>query len=223
LNAKQFIIEIERDIPFLDAVRALFVQNCVYWPMPTDFMIDDRQPGLTMFFHAVSLYAVIRLVKPKIVVETGGTPGKSSAFMLRAMERNGFGELWTVDLPPSKTAVTRLPRTDLVQFRVLPPGKSSGWAVPDWLKTRQHTVLGVSQEKLPPLLKSLNIIDIFIHDSDHSYEHMLWEFETAWPHIRSGGLLLSDDAWDNNAFVEFCESKHVIPYWFLNQAGTIKP
>jgi predicted O-methyltransferase YrrM len=44
---------------------------------------------------------------------------------------------------------------------------------------------------------------MFIHDSLHTYEHMLWEFETAYPLIRPGGLLVSDDALWNNAFHDF--------------------
>ena len=32
---------------------------------------------------------------------------------------------------------------------------------------------------------------------------MFWEFRQAYPHLRSGGLLLSDDAKWNPAFLEF--------------------
>jgi len=42
-----------------------------------------------------------------------------------------------------------------------------------------------------------------IHDSLHTYEHMLWEFRQAYPHLPAGGLLFSDDAKWNSAFPEF--------------------
>ena len=75
----------------------------------------------------------------------------------------------------------------------LPKGLSAGWCVPDWLKSRQHLLLGRAEELLASLLEELGEIDVFIHDSLHTYEHMTWEFETAWPYIREGGFLWSDD------------------------------
>ena len=36
-------------------------------------------------------------------------------------------------------------------------------------------------------------IGLFFHDSLHTREHMLFEFETAWPHLAGGGYLVADD------------------------------
>jgi len=49
-------------------------------------------------------------------------------------------------------------------------------------------------------------MDIFIHDSLHTYEHMKFEFEEAYPHLRANGFLISDDASWNSAFAEFVQS-----------------
>ncbi|PYJ73928.1 MAG: hypothetical protein DME72_04570 [Verrucomicrobia bacterium] len=46
-------------------------------------------------------------------------------------------------------------------------------------------------------------IDMFLHDSSHSYRHMLWEFHEFWPWLRDGGLLVSHDVNLNAAFPEF--------------------
>ena len=46
-------------------------------------------------------------------------------------------------------------------------------------------------------------IDMFLHDSSHSYQHMLWEFRQFWPRLRDGGLLVSHDVQMNAAFPEF--------------------
>jgi predicted O-methyltransferase YrrM len=46
-------------------------------------------------------------------------------------------------------------------------------------------------------------IDMFLHDSSHSYRHMLWEFRQFWPRLRDGGLLVSHDVQMNAAFPEF--------------------
>jgi cephalosporin hydroxylase len=44
---------------------------------------------------------------------------------------------------------------------------------------------------------------MFLHDSSHSYRHMLWEFRAFWPRLRDGGLLVSHDVHMNAAFPEF--------------------
>ena len=48
-------------------------------------------------------------------------------------------------------------------------------------------------------------MDCFYHDSEHSYEHMVWEFTQAYPCIRPGGLLLSDDITSSGAWDAFTE------------------
>jgi hypothetical protein len=35
---------------------------------------------------------------------------------------------------------------------------------------------------------------------------MMWEFETAYPHLLAGGILISDDAVWNNSFREFARN-----------------
>ena len=51
-------------------------------------------------------------------------------------------------------------------------------------------------------ISELGQVDIFIHDSNHTYADMKFEFEASYPHIRSAGLLLSDDTSFNTAFSE---------------------
>ena len=63
--------------------------------------------------------------------------------------------------------------------------------------------MGPSELILPGLLKELPLLDVFIHDSLHTYSHMMLEFETAFPFLRPSGLLLADDAMWNTAFPEF--------------------
>jgi hypothetical protein len=46
-------------------------------------------------------------------------------------------------------------------------------------------------------------IDMFLHDSSHSYRHMRWEFRQFWPRLRDGGMLVSHDVQMNAAFPEF--------------------
>ncbi len=216
----RYIREIEGDRALIRHLRDRYRRHTTYLPSPIDFMVDPTGGG-SMFFHCASLYVLVRVVRPHVVVETGGTPGKSSAFTLRALERNGTGELYTIDLPPvqSDASIIALGQS----HHVLPRGVAANWGVPDGLRDRHHLVLGPAQEHLPALLHRLQQIDIFIHDSDHSYDHMLWEFRTAFPHIRAGGYLWSDDIRANTAWQDFCGEQRLNCESFLGQGAVRKP
>lgn len=202
-----YLREVEDDAPFLAEVRGKMAQWTPYTPRAVDFMMAGRSGSV--FFNEVTLYAIVRALRPAIVVETGGTPGKSTAFILRAMECNGAGHLYTIDLPPAEVEGDKLLRRE-TYHQQRPAGAGSGWIVPDSLRGRHTTLLGKSTEHLPPLLKTLAHVDIFYHDSDHSYQNMTWEFETAWPRLQPGGLLLSDDVLANTSFFDFCRQRDLV-------------
>jgi hypothetical protein len=48
--------------------------------------------------------------------------------------------------------------------------------------------------------------DVFIHDSPHTEQHMLWEYKNGWPDIAQSELLLSDDIFWNPAMHRFFRS-----------------
>jgi len=129
------------------------------------------------------LYLLVRALQPEVVVETGVGAGCSSSSILLALEENARGHLHSIDLPSEK----RFEDGNIYQIREV------GCAVPDDLRHRWNLVLGDARDKLPPLLARLGVIDMFIHDSLHTEKHMMWEYETAWPHLRQGGVLLSHD------------------------------
>jgi len=133
-------------------------------------------------------YVTIRAFRPEIVVETGGANGVSSSYLLLAMEKNAAGRLHSIDIGEAS---------------YLPPGKTTGWIVPQFLKHRWDFRIGDSKVLLPRLVAELRATDVFIYDSLQVYDHMLWEYRTAYPYLRAGGLLFSDDALWNNAFPEF--------------------
>ena len=59
----------------------------------------------------------------------------------------------------------------------LPVGKNPGWLVSDELHKHWKLVLGKTEDTLPPVIKDLKKIDFFLHDSEHSYSNMLFEFK----------------------------------------------
>lgn len=69
--------------------------------------------------------------------------------------------------------------------------------------TGGRLTVGDSREQLRPLLSRLGQIDLFFHDSAHSYNVMLLEYNAAWSHLRQGGVLVSDDIDSSIAFRDF--------------------
>jgi len=172
-----------------------------------------------MPMHPIIYYALVRLVQPTLVVETGVCDGFSSRFLLLAMQRNGLGTLHSIDLPNQDVP---LGSEGARQTDILPSGRSTGWLVPAELRARWHLHLGDAKDLLPKLLPELDQIDIFIHDSLHTYEHMLFEFRTAWPYLCDGGILLSDDTDWNEAFAEFAAAVQCSPVMFNFRVGAIR-
>ncbi len=131
-------------------------------------------------------YLVCRLLNPTVVLETGVAYGVSSAFVLKALEENGRGTLYSVDLPPLRSEFERF----------------WGIVVPEELRSRWRLHRGSSARILPLLLEETRTVDLFVHDSLHTLRNMRREFDTVWPHLRNGGLLLADDVERNSAFGE---------------------
>jgi len=125
-------------------------------------------------------------MNPRIVVETGVASGLSSAYFLKALEDNGTGRLISIDMPnfeqkliqESSEYSTKSPEGNI------PQGKNPGWLIPNALRKRWTLKIGLVKNILVPTLDELGKIDIFFHDSEHTYENMMYEFRNAWPHIR---------------------------------------
>jgi predicted O-methyltransferase YrrM len=190
----------EKFIAQITGVSARQIRGYMDEPIATpDFaellqMAEQRFRGLSiesadLFAKKVLLqYAAARALAPERIVETGIANGVSSAYLLLAIRKNGNGRLHSIELG------------DPV---FLPAGAEPGWLVPAWLRVPWQVHIGDTRRLLPPLLAQLGAIDMFVHDSLHTYDHMLWEYEAAYPALRRGGLLLSDDALWNDAFRDF--------------------
>jgi predicted O-methyltransferase YrrM len=164
------------------------------------------------------LYSAVRIVRPKVVLETGVFDGVSSSLILRALERNAAGTLVSIDLP-AREMITDA--TDRMREGALPWHCDPGWIVPEGLRERYRLHLGDSKQLLPGLLKEYGQLDIFLHDSLHTYHHQFFEYEVAWPYLAQGGLLLSDDIFWSRAFHRFV-SKHKLQYLNAGNFGIVR-
>ena len=168
--------------------------------------------GAIGYVEGIYLYAVLRSLQPDVAVETGVANGFSTAFSLLALRENGRGRLHSIDLP-REAGRDYAPGTfyEGDGRAGIPPGAEPGWLIPEELKERWRLILGRSQEELPPLLERLDVIDSFMHDSEHYFECMWFEFQAAWPHLRPGGVLISDDVNSTEAFPRFAREQGKAP------------
>ena len=168
--------------------------------------------------NAILLYSLIREHRPETVVETGVCNGLSSSVILKALKDNDKGRLVSVDLPAKAGS------DDISEERtgaVIPPYKESGWVVPNHLRSRWTLNIGDTFKRTPAILNKLGAIDIFIHDSDHSYEGMMFEFSLAWRYLKESGYLLADNIDMSDAFDHFAEGKELKKYR-LGKMGLFK-
>ena len=153
---------------------------------PTSFLSwNDGDAALVR-----TIWCLIRLLRPKKIVETGVAHGVTSRFILTALERNGDGHLFSIDLPPLERA-----------WR-----KQIAIAVGDNYTDRWSYIKGSSRRRLPALLSQLGQIDLFIHDSLHSERNVLFEMGCAWRALRPGGALVVDDVDANWGFRSFTQA-----------------
>jgi predicted O-methyltransferase YrrM len=142
--------------------------------------------GVMGALDCATLYGLTRWLRPAVVVESGGFIGMSSAFILKAFadEKLATAKLYSIELSPEC---------------------DHGALIPDELRSTSDGFVPM-RGKAEDFLKRNEIpsvIDMFLHDSSHSYRHMLWEFRQFWPRLRDGGLLVSHDVQMNAAFPEF--------------------
>lgn len=148
-------------------------------------------------------YLACRQLRPRVVVETGVAYGVTSAYILQALEDNGYGELYSIDLPPlGKDAESYV-----------------GYVIPQYLKIRWKLRAGSARNILPQVLRETGDIDVFVHDSLHTYRHMKWEFQSALQALRPGGLLISDDIEVNRAFEEAISRPDVEQWVAIREEG----
>jgi predicted O-methyltransferase YrrM len=145
------------------------------------------------------LYYAVRMVKPDSIIQTGVSNGVSSSFMVLALKHNGEGgKLHAIDRPVIYEPNNPAFHEKKAYPEMVPHGKNSGWLVPQGLRRYFECQIGDSTVLLPELVKRRGTVDMFYHDSDHSYSHMWFEFETVTPHIRPHGIIVADNtAWSS--------------------------
>lgn len=155
-----------------------------------------RWKGFLMYagLDRIALYILTRLEQPQVVYETGVLWGDGSLAVLSALEKNGNGVLHSFDAGWDVAT----------EYYGSPPGTDElGWVVPDRFSDRWEVHVGNSLKLLPKCAQKTPPVDLFYHDSLHTYEHMIGEYRAVYPHMASGGLLMSEDTHQNDAWEDF--------------------
>ncbi|MFH1581704.1 MAG: class I SAM-dependent methyltransferase [Pseudomonadota bacterium] len=166
-------------------------------------------------FHSLTIYCLVRALKPNLMIETGVAQGKSSSMALLAMHHNRCGKLVSIDLPNPEGKV-------LADGAQTSTGiKDVGWLVPDYLRARWDLRLGDARELLPKVLsENPQVPDIFFHDSLHTYEHTKFELQTVLSKM-SSGLIICDniEMGSGKAFHEVLEERKKVAHAYRDFAG----
>lgn len=122
--------------------------------------------------EAAFLYALVRAIKPRFVLETGTCQGYSTNEIARAIAANGCGHVVTADI-----------------------SADTGAAVQQDLKQHVTFVRSLSPGSLPRILETKGEkVDIFFHDSSHSYLNTLSELVCVAPFLASNAIVACHDA-----------------------------
>lgn len=137
--------------------------------------------------HTYYLYlqALVRILKPRLVLELGTDIGRSAAFMMTALPEGS--RLVTVEIGSQE-------RTDIAPWK----GDPRLWAVQG--DSRDLSIYG---------MKDLRFIDLLYIDSDHTFEQVSAEWDSYRHFLSPGAVVAMDDIHLNPGMERFWAS---LPY-----------
>lgn len=148
--------------------------------------------------HGALLYFLVRLLRPKRVLETGVSAGVSSRAILEAMAVNGSGQLYSSDLA-----------THLRPEQV-------GIMVPERLRGRWRLYREGDEHNIPRILRDTGgEIDFIHYDSAKSYAARMRFVESIGP-LADRAVVAFDDVDRNLAFRDFVAGgrhRHAVVGW----------
>jgi predicted O-methyltransferase YrrM len=167
---RKYMDEIQQDADFKRHISNLHREH------PLKYRTDpEPNVGRRMVW-----YAIVRTIKPELVVETGVDQGLGAVVLCAALARNAAeghpGQYLGTDIDPQAGYFLR---GEYAKFGKVLYGDS--------LKS----------------LQTLNNIDVFINDSDHSADYELAEYEMIRDRITARGVILGDNAHVTSKLAEF--------------------
>lgn len=142
----------------------------------------------------IGWYALVRILKPKMIIETGVHQGVGACVLTSALIRN------RVDGSPGRYLGTDID-----------PGAGV-------LFTGRYAQVGeiIYGDSITTLSKISTPIDFFINDSDHSAEYESREYETVLPLLAKSSIILGDNSHTNTILNDFSR-QHGRSYLFFGE------
>ena len=141
-------------------------------------MFADLNVG---YGRRIGWYALVRALKPQIVVETGVDKGLGSCVLAAALLRNRSeghqGHYFGTDINPE-----------------------AGWLFQDMYRNAGEILYGDSIKSIEQLQGP---IDLFINDSDHSAEYEEREYECIATKLSDSAIILGDNAHATDKLYQF--------------------
>ena len=141
----------------------------------------SRADSAVRYSRRIGWYAVVRAMKPTVVVETGVDKGMGACVLTAALRRNS-----------SEGAAGRYYGTEI--------NPRAGYLLTGKYAQCGEILYGDSIESLQVLDEQ---IDLFISDSDHSDEYEAREYETIEAKLSNRAVILSDNAHISSRLMDF--------------------
>ena len=149
---------------------------------------------MNQLYAIVLIYNLLLNLKPKDIIEFGVANGWSTLAILKACEKNKYGNLTSIDMP-YYFENAKLLIANLVEKK----------AYHNWKLLIGPQVNFFNQFKNKKF-------DFCHYDSDKSYQGRMYAYSKIWDSLKKKSVLLSDDISDNMAFFHFCKNKSKTPY-----------
>jgi predicted O-methyltransferase YrrM len=164
-----YFVELEADDELLDHLRQRTANS------PYRRVSDAR----VHYGRRLAWYALVRVLRPVHVVETGTDKGLGTCVLAAAVRRNGRGLVTSVDITPD-----------------------AGWLVAgayaDWV----DQITGDSVAVLRTLARP---IDLLVHDVHYTAEQEQAEYDAAFARLGPHPMILNDNAHSHGVLSEFAE------------------
>ncbi len=141
------------------------------------------------------IYFLIRLKKPKTIVETGVAAGFSTQTILSAINKNGHGFLFSSDFP---------------YFRIKDPERYIGCIVDQKLKDNWRLYIKGDKRNIQEIMSKIDKVDFLHYDSDKSYSGRKYVFNILKSKLDSDYIIMMDDIQDNAFFKNYTEKNEVL-------------
>jgi predicted O-methyltransferase YrrM len=170
-KAEGYVAELNRDAELRDHVRSTIASS-------SEGHLADR---VVRFGRRLGWYAIVRAVKPRVVVETGIDKGLGSVVLTAALKRNAEeghpGRYYGTDINPR-----------------------AGYLLHGEYAKYGQCLYG---DSLGSLIQLEAIVDVFINDSDHSADYEAREYEIIAPKLTPSAIVIGDNAHATDELLRF--------------------